>query len=396
MDNFVEQYESDEIHINPYVNMPPVKLIDFLLWLYYYEPEISFTIPLSTNAGYIHTLEINNYQHEDELKDKRVINFNIDHTTLWFQLLSNDDVRNELEIFINTKEIAYVDPIYDEIEEYINAPRNWPGGSTQRLIGNLKDKNLCRELIKDYERFYNDDMSFLIDIKDCLSKGTIIKLTSLQKIFDNDHISQVKLFKKNVQKLNTIINKIWEDIDKLGGEEGGFKRPPLPDYENLFPLFLLESGGLITLQIPYDVKYLSGYTKNPITFIDDTTFGYIMTQKNDMIEYVENSVNDALFFHNYVLNLLNVHIKYYINDTQRGFKLFINMELYTNEDYYATIGYYRTRLDNLCLQSSRYNEDELYIWAHELDIDTDNLSHDEVCMEIKNWINMLRYTDLDF
>lgn len=70
------------------------------------------------------------------------------------------------------------------------------------------------------------------------------------------------------------------------------------------------------------------------------------------------------------------------------------LELITNEDYWGTIGYYETRIANVCKENSVYNESEIYQIAEELGVKIKG-SNKKMCSTLNEYVLNTSINDYD-
>jgi hypothetical protein len=74
-------------------------------------------------------------------------------------------------------------------------------------------------------------------------------------------------------------------------------------------------------------------------------------------------------------------------------EIVIEYEIFTLEDYWGTIGFYRTKLERLCTgKKGVFDEDELFQWAEDWEIEY--TSKEMLCQKLGDIIDGLNWEDV--
>lgn len=120
----------------------------------------------------------------------------------------------------------------------------------------------------------------------------------------------------------------------------------------------------------------------------------LIINKNNILNEIKKILTNNSDFGYYIINILSVQIRdIAIRYDDTRVKIFIITEVITAEDYYKTIGYYKTLQENICVKGD-YTRQGLQEIARELLINKINkYNDDELCEVISQKIDNLRWDD---
>ncbi|CAK7995040.1 Hypothetical protein POVR1_LOCUS558 [uncultured virus] len=149
--------------------------------------------------------------------------------------------------------------------------------------------------------------------------------------------------------------------------------------------------------LKHDVENLSfsvSLTYGTITENDEST---LLVDRKSKGEKIRERLDPFLNLVTYVINITKVEFEFQI---QSGYvdhyeKLFISVkfqcELIKPEDYYETIGFYKSLLNNVC--NKGFKVDDLLVVAKDLQINIEGLNKAETCRVLSQRVNNLTYKD---
>lgn len=202
----------------------------------------------------------------------------------------------------------------------------------------------------------------------------------LRKKYDTQN--KAYRIKHNFEKNKMILNKKLKDLIVIFQFDGRLKRASVT---NNLPTNIKESGekGEITLDI---------YYVNASNGDFDKVFSYIRNKQDEIKIYLSDYTDLGV----YAVNILNVNVvKVEMEDFRQSpkMRIFVNMnvEYIRHDDYYETIGYYKTAWQSICVDK-HFVTLELTNILKTLNIDAD-VKHDDLCNLLQHKILKLQWSD---
>lgn len=208
----------------------------------------------------------------------------------------------------------------------------------------------------------------------------------------------------------------YMNIEKCKEKTQKLKR----DYPDLFNLFLSENDfdqrEILNFLYDSSIKHISieaeftttvdstlklSRSKRKRTVILSLLFDNLTINESVLIKFIRslksmkrNILNEVRYqtfdLRTHILNIPDyLEIDYNITSRNITVILTFTIEVWSAKKYYTDgeLGANRLRLSSLCSKDSRYSSAELLVWAHELNIDTNDLGFDRICQAIEYAIN---------
>ena len=117
----------------------------------------------------------------------------------------------------------------------------------------------------------------------------------------------------------------------------------------------------------------------------------IIGEREDDIESVKKIFDENLNFSEYISSVIKINSEYNFKDNRVNVTLELIIQLYTNDDYYDTIGRYKAAYQSICVRGLGSKTKELKKLAEELSVDIEHESRDNLCELIKKRIETLTW-----
>ena len=313
----------------------PVKIDDFLLWLVKDEVEMEFVF------------NENDYQ----------IHISNDHGT------SREDrkLKFELKIISRTLEASNRGRGYKHTETF----RHRDNASFIKSIKDLKFKMYFIKYGEERIRVYNE-LKTHFDEK---QKEKYIKGSVPSNILTNFEESKSRLLKE----FETIGNTIFD----LGHGVKVSTENHLPD--------------------KYKEKYY-GYAVDIKVFISmgkltEEDRAKVLLNTSLKKKQIKQMLESYLDLGIYVINIIKIDLKYEIDEQNSRVIIHIHPEILSLEDYYDTIGRFKSLLKSFCSQGTF--KDEIKEMAKDLSIDITDMDNEQICKVLKEAVLDLKWDDFE-
>lgn len=121
----------------------------------------------------------------------------------------------------------------------------------------------------------------------------------------------------------------------------------------------------------------------------------ILRNKDNDLYAIKRILEDALTRPEFVISFSHIKNDYRFINNKIIVRIILTIELFTNEDYFDTIGRYKATHNSICVLGKGENTQELIKLAEELQIKTRYKSKSELCVEIKQRIETLTWEDFN-
>jgi hypothetical protein len=153
-----------------------------------------------------------------------------------------------------------------------------------------------------------------------------------------------------------------------------------------------------TIKLPLIVTNSATTYKNTIKLSGKLNYkqiGRIITAGDENPIKVKDILSSIFMLKTYVAYPTGIKIKYEIDNEFLIITIDFTLELVTVEDYYNTIGYYETRIKNICMKKSRYMRNEIQQVSEDLGLDVTGLTDNEICEKFRHSMFNVSFKDFE-